>query len=634
MRARPFTLGLASFTAALVAVSTGCGGSSSSGGSNRSTAAAVSTATPSGTSSGSTATASSTTTAGSSSTTVPGGATGPASGPPLITLTSPARGLHTTQTTVLVEGTVLHQAGVAYFLINGQPVLPGAGGAFQQPVTLVPGLNVIELEAASARGERARTVLPVVSGTFLPEASAVTDALAVRLNRPAFDAIERVAAQQLGGVNLAQMIMAQNPLFSASNFFGSLDVNATSATFGTPVLDLDPQQGGLGVRVDLPSIRVRVRCEVRVFGAIPVNTNIDVTADRAVLTARAVVNVAPGGVVTTTLQNVVVNLTNFRFDVSLIPGTFLEDLARDAVRRMIEDQVRRQVEQVVPQEVNRAIAGANGPITQTVMGRQVTVHMIPKAVVFDAQGCSVLCDGDTRMTPFPGLPTTPGSLTTPGAPPAHPTTQAVHLSVNDDLLNRVGHAVWRGGLMNLAIDQAAAQQLGLPAWLPMDAFMLQVFFPQLIGRVNPLDPLELEVTSATPALFRTLPAGQGLLEAGVGDLTVSIYVAPAGRPRELVLRAGTQVLVGVAPSMVGSTLRVDVVGRPTIRTDVFETPIVALDEIAVETFFDFILPPVIQLLPMAFNGFPLPVYPGISPSNVQAVPDGPQGDFVTIRGDL
>jgi hypothetical protein len=632
VRAHRLSVGLLLSLSAVVAGSNagcGSGGGSSSGGSAAAGVASGTTSpTPSSTTSG---TSSGTTTTPGGTTTTPA-PTGPDTAPPVITLTSPARGLHTTLNMVRVEGTVTDQTGVAYFIVNGTPVLPGANGAFLHVVTLGAGLNVIELEAADPLGKRARTVLPVVSGAFLPEASNVSDALGARLNRPAFDAIERLAAQQLGGVNLAAMIMAQNPLFSGSYGLANVDVRATSATFGTPALDLDPQAGGLAVRVELPAIDVSVRAEGRVIG-IPFGIPVQITADRAIVTARAVVTVAPGGVVTTALQNVVVDLQNFRFDIGGIP-TFLENLARTAVRDLIARQIVRQVETIVPQEVNRAIAGANGPITQVVMGRTVTLHLLPKAVTFDPDGCSVLCDGDMRLPAVAGLPTTPGSLFTTGAAPAHATTPAFHLSLNDDMLNRVGHAAWRGGLMNLLVDQTTAQTLGLPAWLPMDAFMLQVFFPQLIGRVNPLDPLELEVSSATPAMFRTLPAGQGLLEAGIGDLTVSIFVAPAGRPRELVMRVGTQVRVGIQTSLQGTTLRVDVVGRPTIRTDVFETPLVALDEVAVENFVDFILPPVIQVLPRAFSGFPLPMYPGITPSNVQAVPDGPMGDFVTVKGDL
>jgi hypothetical protein len=636
MRARSFTHGLAVLAAlaSFAGLHAGCGGGG--GGGSASAASAVTSGTSASSTSGTTGATSSSTSGAATSGSTASGTTpapgGPDTSPPVITLTSPTRGLFTTQPLVRVEGTVVDQTGVAYLVVNGTPVLPAAGGAFLQVVPLTPGLNVIELEAADPLGHRTRTVLPVVSGQFTPEVQPIGDALAVRLNRPAFAAIERLAAQQLGGASLGQMIMAQNPLYQGNFTVADVQVNATSATFGQPALTLDPQQGGLRVHVELPSIDVRTRVTGHVLG-IPLGVNVSVTADRAIVDATAVVSVAPGGVVTTTLQNVAVSLVNFRFDIGGIP-TFIENLARAAVQRLVEAQVRRQVEQVVPQQVDQAIAGANGPITQTVLGHQVTLRLIPTLVTFDPQGCEVRCDGDLTAAPAPGLPTTPGSLSTPGAPPTFGTTPAVHLSLNDDMLNRIGHTAWRAGLMGLHIDQTAAQQLGLPSWLPLDVFMLQVFFPQLVGHVNPLDPLELDISSATPALFRTLPAGQGLLEAGIGDLTVSIYAAPAGRPRQLLLRAGTQVRVGVQPNMANNVVTLSVVGRPTIRTDVFETPVVPLDEVAVENFLDFVLPPVVQVLPRVWQGFPLPVYPGLNPSNLQAVPDGPQGDFVTVRGDL
>ncbi len=621
----------------------GCGGSSGGGGGGlaASTAATQSGSTATSTS-GSPAATTSSAAAGVSSAapTTPGtpGPTGPDTAPPEVVLTSPTRGQHTTQAQVLVEGTVTDQTGVAYFLLNGQPVLPGAGGAFREVVTLTPGLNVIELEAADPLGQRRRTVVPVVSGQFLPEASVVGDALAVRMNRPAFQAIERVAAQQLGGQNLGAMILAQNPLYTGSAGLADVQVDATGASFGTPALTLDPQQGSLRVRAELPAIDVRVRCHGQVIG-IPYGVNVSVTATRAILVADAVVSVGAQGQVTTALQNVQVTLDGFRFDIGGIP-TFLENLARDAVRRLIERQVQRQVEQVVPAEINRAIAGANGPITQLVMGRPVTLHLIPRAVAFDPQGCSIATDGDLTTTPLPGLalPTTPGSLATPGARPTHGTTPAVHMSINDDFLNRIGHAAWRSGLTHLVVNQATAVQAGMPAWLPLDAFLLQLFFPSIASQLNGSDPIEIEVGQATPFMFQTRPA-PGLIEASVGDMTVSIYVAPAGRPRQLVLRAGTQVRVPVAPALVpgpnGTTLvRIDVTGRPLIKTDVFEAPLGQLPEVAIETFFDFVMPPVIQLLPRAWSGFPLPTYPGLVLSNVQGLADGPSQDFVTIRGDL
>lgn len=628
----------------LGSLAAGCGGSSGGGGG--ATAAALSSAAPS--SSGSTAAGGSGSVASGGSsgsgTTAPGATPAPPppatpdNDPPALALTAPIRGLHTTQPQLLVDGTCTDASGVAYLLVNGLPVLPDPlTGRFTQLVTLTHGLNVIELEAADPLGHRVKSAVPVVSGQFLPEASRVQEALAARLNRPAFDAIERVIAPQLAGPALGQQILAQNPLYSGGAALATIQVNATAVNLGTPTVDLDPRQGGLGVHAELPNVDVTTRATGSVIG-IGYSIGVNVTVTNAVLDATAVVNVAPGGVVTTTLQNVSIDLQGFRFDVGGIP-TILENLARNAVRGMLEQQIERQVATVVPTEINRAIAGANGPITQAVMGRQVTLHLIPTRVAFDPDGCSVLTDGDVVVTApagtvLPALPTTPGSLASPGAAPAHGTAPAALLSLDDDMLNRMAHAAWRGGMMHLRIDRTQAQAWGLPAWMPMDAFLLQVFFPSLAGVVNPGDPIELEVSTLTPVLFRTL-AAPGVLDAAVGDLALSVYVVPAGAPRQLVLQVALQVDLGVGVSLSPqNAVQLQVVGRPLIKTDVVAMPLGFLDALAVENFVDFVVPPVLQLLPRFWSGFPLPTHPAIQLRNVQAERDGPGQDWVTVKGDL
>jgi hypothetical protein len=602
----------------------GCGGGGG-GGSRGSAAAAVSSNTPSATTSGVTAgTGSGSTTGGNGA--VPGDVT-----PPALTLTSPARGEHTTQSMVRVEGTVTDtQSPVSYLLVNNTPVQVAASGTFTQVVPVTQGLNIIEIEAGDLSGNKTRSVLPVIAGAFQPEGRAVGDALAARLNRPAFDAAERLAEQQLAAVPVGTVIMAQNPLYDGGNFLANVQVNATGASIGAPDLELEPRAGALGVRAVIPNVEVRTRATGRLSG-IPYGLTINVTATRATLTADAAVAVGANGAVTTTLTNVVVTLDGFRFDIRGIP-TFLENLARNAVRTRVERMIRTQVERAVPGEVNKLIAGANGPITRTILGKPVTMRLTPTAVAFDVDGCSVRCDGDVSIPAVAGLPTTPGSLLTPGAPPAQGTTPALHLSLNDDLLNRVAFAAWRGGLMNVSINQASASSLGLPAALPLDAFTLVAFFPQLAAFARPGDPLEIEVSAGAPAILKPLAGGQaGTLEAGLGDVTISIYIAPAGQPRSLVLKAGTQVRLGVQPSVTNNRVQFAVVGQPTLLTDVFETPLVPLDQLAVETFMDTVLPPVVQLLPRLWSGFPLPVHPGLTPTNLQILP---QGDFVTVRGDL
>lgn len=630
------TLGAAALAAAsLSLVACGGGGSSSKGAASAATTASA-TSGVSQTTSATTGSASSSAaagmTSGSSATPV---ATTPDTEPPLLVITAPRRGTFATVQQIDVEGTITDQSGVAYFVINGDPVTPGPNGAFRHTLPLVHGLNVISLEAADPLGQRTRSALSVISGNYLPEASVVRDAVTTRLNEPAFDAIELVAAQQLGGANLGALIMAQNPLYTGSAGLASVTVEATAASFGTPQLDLDPQVGGLLVKAEISNIDVTVRAFGNVLG-IGYSLTTQVTADKARLEALGVVNVQAGQV-TTTLQNVTVNLDNFRFDISGVPG-FLENLARNAVRGLIERQVRQQVETIVPQEINKAIAGANGPINQTVLGRATQLHMIPVAVVFDDQGATVVADGDLTMAPPPGvilnLPTTPGSLATAGAAPVFGTQKAFYAALNDDFLNRIGHAAWRGGLMKLTIDDAFLRaQPSMPSWLSLDAYMLQIFFPSLRGQLNPLDPIEIEIGSLTPPVFKTQPA-PGLLAVGLGELTFSVYVAPIGGVRQLVLEASVQMEANLAPELNQGKVRLRVAGQPLVRTDVSQMPLARFDPLGVENFVDFIMPPVLQLFAAIWSGYPLPTHPALNLRGVDFKRVGPALDFVSVEGDL
>jgi hypothetical protein len=55
----------------------------------------------------------------------------------------------------------------------------------------------------------------------------------------------------------------------------------------------------------------------------------------------------------------------------------------------------------------------------------------------------------------------------------------------------------------------------------------------------------------------------------------------------------------------------------------------------VATFVDFLVPPVIQLLPRVWSGFPLPAVPGgVQPRGLELRADGPAADHLTLRGDL
>src|SRR5581483_6929278 len=167
---------------------------------------------------------------------------------PTITVSSPQRGEFMTQPVAKVEGKVTDPVGVAMLTIQGNPVTFTSAGVFAEVVPLTPGLNTIVIEAFNAGFRSSKESLSVVCGPFLPDTQNVTDALALRLNQSALDAIAVAAASQLGGATLAQQIMARNPLYqntiSALGLtIASAQVDCQSASFGNPTLKLTAIQG-------------------------------------------------------------------------------------------------------------------------------------------------------------------------------------------------------------------------------------------------------------------------------------------------------------------------------------------------------------------------------------------------------
>ncbi|MGH7287342.1 MAG: hypothetical protein ACREI8_04915, partial [Myxococcota bacterium] len=85
---------------------------------------------------------------------------------PLVTISTPPDGTLTTQTTVLVEGSVSDASAIASFEVSGEAVVVGAGGAFSSSVALALGANPISGVAIDAAGNAGEVTVMVTRGNF------------------------------------------------------------------------------------------------------------------------------------------------------------------------------------------------------------------------------------------------------------------------------------------------------------------------------------------------------------------------------------------------------------------------------------------------------------------------------------
>jgi hypothetical protein len=518
--------------------------------------------------------------------------------------------------------------------LNGNPIAVGAGGKFSAPLTLVPGVNIISVEATNNQNTQNKETLSVLYGSqFQPVGTPVTDAMDIRLNKGSFDTVSTIAASLMTPAQLQAQVLAMNPVVSGSvpliGIGYTVDVNTIS--FNQPQIVLAPQPGDLQVTVVIPnlSLNLTAKCSF-------ISESFTISADSATLTASIAVNIA-GGKITTSVVNDSVSFQNFNFQIQGFFG-FLSGLASGLVQNMLTSQITNMVKTVLPTQINNMLAGAMAkPLQMNVMGVTTDISVVPLSIAFDGAGATLVVNSDISMTPVAGFtpPQAPGSLVTNGGMPNNVgPTPGFQASFNEDFLNRAAFAVWQSGLADITIDNTSASFFQLPSFIPLDMGLLQLFLPELVGKAPATDTIAIKISPQLPPVF-LVHAAPGIIDTQLGDFEIQIWDTTPATPT-LVLALSLQANVGATPAMAANgNLVLQVAPNPTIDASLAASPLApTVNTIGIDNLVGFIGPALIQIGSQLWSGYPLPVYQGVSVANLTFNQDGAQGTFLTISGDL
>ncbi len=553
---------------------------------------------------------------------------------PVITITSPARGEFVSGVTATVTGNVQDATGVALMTVNNLVVaVDPTTGDFTHTASLEVGMNTLAFRAADVLGNSSDIALSVLAGEFRPLGEKVEDALVARINEPVFDTLEPLIASQVTGAQMSALVLAQNPLFQRRfQLFGitlaDITVSATHANFGNPTIDLDPTSAGLETTVVIPNVDIGL--QARNTAGIRFTLNGGMTADSIDVGATANIAVAAGQY-TLDVTNVDVTLQNFNWDIRGLPG-FIERLLRGVLRGQIESLAEDLIRNDLPAAANSALQSITQPQQFNALGTTITAEFEPTAIDFDDDGATIVVDANVTVPPGPNAFAAPGSLKTSSLRPSLPTTPGISFSINDDLANRITHAAWRAGMMDVAVDgsqlpSAAGGALGL------NSTVLAFLFPQLIGQIPFGQNVELRLTPMLPPVAK-VTGSPDLVELQLGDMLIDFYVDDGQGGQIHVLQVAIQLAAGATPLLNNNVVTVAVVGTPTLVADIVLEPVADLDDAAVENFLRFIVPPAIQIGATLWSGAPIPALPGVTLSNVAIHQDGSSGDFITLEGDI
>ncbi len=559
---------------------------------------------------------------------------------PAIRVVSPGRGIEIpmdTNPTVTVEGSVSDAwTGVASVTVNGQPVVLQAGGLFEATITPQFGLNAIDIDTLDGDGNHSDYYGTFLWGDFLPMGDENTDGILARLNEPAIDTLEAFAEGFFDPQALVAGIVNQ-PLWSNSQQtciniwpFGNqcvtwwdIHVGVTGATLGDLDIDLDAQAGYLDFFGSISpfSVSLGLWGEILFFGNVSVGGT--AAANQAQIWSDVSIWVDSAHDIQVALSNTSVALPGF--GVSIYGAGFVGDVL-NAVLGWISPILQVAFEAVLPPVIEGQLPGliqsALGDLeiatTIPLLGTSIDLEALPYAITIDPNGMTVDLSTIVETLPAVTAPATLGALRRPGGSlPVYAPSPAFDISMADNFVNQLLHAVWQSGALTMTMD---SNSLGLDL--------------SAISSVVPITTLSFQTNPMLPPVVG--PGTGGLLQLALGDLLVDLSGDPGGNPG-LMMELAVSVTADATLSIAADNTIAFEVGDPQIVMEYVTSDWSTVDgetaENLMDAVVDLIVPLLIEQLD-TISGIPIPALPGFELQGPSIWRESAPAYYMTAGGNL
>lgn len=543
---------------------------------------------------------------------------------PVVDLISPERASWLTGGgDVTVSGTVSDTvSAVDALTLNGTALTVAADGSFSTTITPIDGLNVLSFLASDADGNDSDLIASFAHGDWLDLAETVSDGMQVRLNSSALDVVGSTLTTSLDPASLEAELLAANPVSSSAVGCVVIDVDANSLDFGDVRVQLTPDAGVLGFQIEVDDLLVTATADADLCSIGSASSPLTFTALLTTATGDVTVGVSPGGVLEADAQNVEVVFTDFQEDyggLEDVLAAFNTDVAALGIdaQALLADQLALTLEEEIPAALLNALEATTFAEEFPILDVTATLAAAVEDVSIDPGGLTLSLGVDV---PTPGhdpdVPTSPGSLVIDDASPVHPATPGVRASLSLDTFNRLLHASWDAGALNLDMDNDA---LGLP--LPV----VDLLFPGATTLDLAIRPkLAPFVTAGTGAATFDLHFGEMYIDAsglvdGV-DSELGSFSLVADAPLEATLSPAGAIAITVGDVVA----TVDVVDPEPGDVATGEGQELAFEAVAGD------------LMTGIFPEFTLsvPDVAGFSVDAISVAADGADGTWVTVDAEL
>jgi len=369
--------------------------------------------------------------------------------PPVLKVTSPARSLVKTGAgQVTVTGTVTPNSEgvpVEKVLVNNVQANVAADGSFQALIDINEGASFISTVARDQEGGEATDTRAVHAGNLRPAGANIDNAVTASMSTQAFAKISAAAGPMIKGLNIGEMLAPMQPMQHSGDTSGEdclfERVFINDVKFSDISISLVPVQGGLSFRAQIDGLDVPGYARYAV-ACVSGQTNLRVTADRVVVAGTLLVS--PNGMAgfKTDLVDQTVQLTNFQFNASGIPGTIIDMIDMDTAIQFI---LAKGTELAMEPMMNSAMGALAGPKQLAVLGKNMTMQVSPSDISFDPSGALVTMNMAMLIEGAEGSQ----YIYTDNGQPTMDAGNGFQLGLADDLANEMMSEAMAIGLLNI-----------------------------------------------------------------------------------------------------------------------------------------------------------------------------------------
>ncbi|HEX2689871.1 MAG TPA: hypothetical protein VHN14_24800 [Kofleriaceae bacterium] len=520
---------------------------------------------------------------------------GEAKDPPILRITSPARGLlqdHAGQ--VMVRGTVEPNAKgdpIEKVLVNNVQAQLQPDGTFSATIDVPEGATLIQTVARDTSGTTATDTRAVQAGQLRPVGMNIPSAVTAAISADSFAKISAAAGPFLKSLRMTTLLAPLQPMVHIGSDGDSTYAQAfiDDLTFSDIKIALKPVQGGLTFNAEIDQLDVPGHARYALL-FIPHSNTFRITADK--ITIAGTLSVTPNGMAgfTSKLANPKVLVTNFHLEASGLPGDILELLHLDSA---IQSIIPVAAALAMNPLMNQALGALAGPQELDVLGKKLTLQVAPSTLAFDPTGALVAINMKVLLA---GSESSRGFLFTANGAPAMDPSHGFQIGLADDLANEVLAEAQAAGVLDLTIPESVGA---------FDAAQLHMTLPPMISA----------------------DAGDGQLRLVLGDMlaTFTSHGAPMARAA---ISATLDLQVSPLPN--GTSVAVQL-GTPELHVDPIDdlANLTGLDDKTLANATTAVLAAQVASISKLLVAIPIPAVAGLQ---VRDLSIGSDSGYVMVKG--